>query len=187
MIFQDIFKTGFLQIKLKQDLSSIKKFCLNYSKQNKSRQRSNPTGYQSEDVRNKPQVKSLIKDINKYSKIYLTEVLSSNDTPHLNHMWFNINYYKDYNDTHSHPFNKLAGVFYVSCPKNCGQIVFKNPTQMDAYYRVEDQGKFTEYNSASWSVPPEENMLYIFPAWLYHKVEPNLSKQSRISFSFNVS
>ena len=58
---------------------------------------------------------------------------------------------------------------------------------MDAYYRVHDQGKFTEYNSASWFVPPEENMLYIFPAWLYHKVEPNLSKQPRISFSFNVS
>ena len=187
MIFQDIFRTGLLQIKLRQDLPKIQKFCLDYAKENESRQRSNPTGYQSGDVRDYLKGTSLINNIKKYSTAYLTQVLSCNDTPDLNHMWFNINYYKDYNDTHSHPFNKLAGVFYVSCPKNSGRIVFKNPSQMDAYYKVHDQGKFTEYNSASWFVPAEENMLYIFPAWLYHKVEPNLSKQPRISFSFNVS
>ena len=186
MIFQDIFKTGVLIVKLKQDLPSIRKFCLDYQKKNKSRQRSNPTGYQSEDVRNRLQIKSLVKDINKYCKIYLTEVLSSKDKPNLNHMWFNINYYKDYNDTHCHPFNKIAGVFYVSCTKNCGDIVFKNPTLMDSFYKANEQSKFTEYNSSSWYMPAEENALYLFPAWLYHKVRPNLSKQPRISFSFNV-
>ena len=110
MIFQDIFKTGVLIVKLKQDLPSIRKFCLDYQKKNKSRQRSNPTGYQSEDVRNRLQIKSLVKDINKYCKIYLTEVLSSKDKPNLNHMWFNINYYKDYNDTHCHPFKQMNKV-----------------------------------------------------------------------------
>jgi hypothetical protein len=62
MIFQDIFRTGLLQIKLKQDLSSkIKKFCLDYAKENESRQRSNPTGYQSGDVRDYLKGTSLIK------------------------------------------------------------------------------------------------------------------------------
>ena len=105
---------------------------------------------------------------------------------YISDLWFNINYYKDYNDTHCHPFNKIAGVFYVSCPKNCGDIVFKNPTLMDSFYKANEQSKFTEYNSSSWYMPAEENALYLFPAWLYHKVRPNLSKQPRISFSFNV-
>ena len=31
-----------------------------------------------------------------------------------------------------------------------------------------------------------ENILYVFPGWLRHRVEPNLSNEKRISISFNI-
>jgi len=32
---------------------------------------------------------------------------------------------------------------------------------------------------------PQENRAIIFPAWLWHQVEPNKSNEDRISISFN--
>ena len=40
----------------------------------------------------------------------------------------------------------------------------------------------------SWWLPAEKNLLYIFPSYLYHTVEPNLNKEeNRISLSFDIS
>ena len=45
---------------------------------------------------------------------------------------------------------------------------------------------FNSYNSHCWEFIPEENVIYLFPAWLKHSVQPNLNKnEERISFSFN--
>ena len=50
MIIRDLFKTVVLEVKLDLNLKNLKNFCLNYKKENKTRRRSNPTGYQSHDV-----------------------------------------------------------------------------------------------------------------------------------------
>ena len=48
--------------------------------------------------------------------------------------------------------------------------------------------KLDEKNSMSWWLPAEKNLLYIFPSYLYHTVEPNLNKEeNRISLSFDIS
>ena len=35
-------------------------------------------------------------------------------------------------------------------------------------------------------MPAQAGILYIFPSWLDHYVSPNMSKQKRISISFNI-
>ena len=188
MIIRDIFKTGVAEIKLNLDLNKLKKFCLDYQKNNQGRNRSNPTGYQSHDVLNFKETKELVNEIKKYSGLFLKDNLLNISNHKLNHMWFNINYYKDFNTAHCHSYNKVSGVFYVSTPKNCGNIIFKNPAPIENFLPLNDLTEdYNNYNSTSWYLPALENYLYIFPSWLYHHVEPNLSKQPRISFSFNVN
>ena len=36
-----------------------------------------------------------------------------------------------------------------------------------------------------WGIPPEENKILLFPSWLPHYVDDNLSDEDRISISFN--
>ena len=44
-----------------------------------------------------------------------------------------------------------------------------------------------QYNSELWWwLPSEEGRLYIFPSWIKHLVEPNMSDEERISISFNI-
>lgn len=188
MIIRDLFKTGVLEKELDLDLKKLKNFCLNYKKNNEGRHRSNPTGYQSNEVLSFKETKELQDQVKYYSNIYLKDILQYYGEPDLNHMWFNINYYKDGNNYHCHPDNKVSGVFYVSSPKNCGNIIFKNDSPIEIFLKDTDKNKqYNNYNSTAWYLPPLENYLYLFPSWLYHHVEPNLSKQPRISFSFNVN
>ena len=47
--------------------------------------------------------------------------------------------------------------------------------------------KYNEHNSPNWMISPVENQLLLFPSWLSHRVEPNLTEGERISISFNLA
>ena len=46
--------------------------------------------------------------------------------------------------------------------------------------------KYNEYTSDIWNIIPEEGKLVLFPSWLEHEVDQNLSQEKRISISFNL-
>jgi len=46
--------------------------------------------------------------------------------------------------------------------------------------------KFTDISATVSSMEPEEGDLLLFPSYLYHAVEENLSDNNRIVISFNV-
>lgn len=100
--------------------------------------------------------------------------------------WFNLNRKHDFNVSHRHPGSIFSGVYYIKVPENSGRIVFENPiaehslTIGDA--AVEEYNYFT---ADTWKIQPTEGKLIIFPSWLRHSVEPNLSEQARISLAFN--
>ncbi len=186
MIIKDLFKTSVSQIELNLDLKKIEKFCLNYKNKNKGRHRSNPTGYQSNDLLSFKETKELKENIQKYSKLYLKNILSQKEDVELVDLWFNLNEYKDYNMPHCHPGSKVSGCFYVSAPKDCGNIVFTNPSPIDHFLSMDKNHEYNHHNSKTWFLPALAGCLYIFPSWVFHHVEPNLSKKPRISFAFNV-
>ena len=85
-----------------------------------------------------------------------------------------------------------SGTYYLKIPtlKEIGsrkdsrqnQITFYDPrstTNMGAI-------KNDPYIEPEYSVMPEPGLLMIWPAFLNHFVHPNLSKQTRISVSFNI-
>ena len=103
--------------------------------------------------------------------------------------WININKPGAYNIKHNHPVSDLAGVLWIKCPKNSGNILFDNPTSFQSTneidsYTAEFKEKFNLYKS--YFFPPTEGRILIFPSHLLHIVEENNSNEDRISVSFNM-
>ena len=46
--------------------------------------------------------------------------------------------------------------------------------------------EFTPWTYQSARYPPVPGRMLLFPSWLYHSVEPNLSDRERVSLSFNI-
>lgn len=98
--------------------------------------------------------------------------------------WANINPKYASNKIHNHANCLFSGVYYVQTPENCGMIMFYDPRPTKNFYspRVKE---YTAYTADALAHPAEAGTLIIFPSWLDHGVEPNLSEQDRVSLSFN--
>ena len=182
----EIFKDVVFQIQLNENLKNYIKF----SKQLKKvgRTKSNVGGFQSCNLNHdEPTLSNLIKIITFESNNFYKNFLCLKKDIKLDNIWLNINYFKDYNKIHVHPFSEISGVFYVKTPKNCGNLMFHRDTNIDHFLSNDLISKLNQYNSSGYFIPPEENFLYLFPSWLKHSTEPNLSKEERISISFNLS
>jgi len=183
----DIFKQFVAKLKLNEDLKKIIKFSFEIEKEKKGRFLSNKGGFQSGDLNLKePILNSLIKKIELNSNFLFNDYLKIKHQLSLDNIWININRYKDFNIPHVHSFSKLSGVFYVKIPNNSGKLSFINDFPIENFINPLNIIEYNQYTSSVWSFEPEENMLYLFPSWLKHYVNPNLSKQERISISFNL-
>ena len=104
--------------------------------------------------------------------------------------WININKPGDYNVRHNHPNCNLAGVLWIRCPQNCGQILFESPNDFESYNEIESyKSEFKEKNKFhhSYCYNPVEGRLVVFPSHLIHLVKENKSHSDRISVSFNLN
>jgi uncharacterized protein (TIGR02466 family) len=163
-------------------------FGFKIEKEQKGRLLSNQGGFQSNDLNKKePCLESLIKKIELNSNLLFNNYLKIKCKLSLDNIWININRHKDFNIQHIHPFSKLSGVFYIKTPSNSGNITFVSDFPVENFINLSNVMEHNAYNSPSWSFEPEENTLYLFPSWLKHYVNPNLSKQERISISFNLT
>jgi uncharacterized protein (TIGR02466 family) len=98
--------------------------------------------------------------------------------------WANVNSKYASNKIHDHANCLLSGVYYVKTPKDCGNLMFYDPRHARTFYKPL-VSNFTEYTADAVAHAAEEGLLLIFPSWLQHGVEPNLSDDERISISFN--
>jgi uncharacterized protein (TIGR02466 family) len=86
---------------------------------------------------------------------------------------------------HTHSNCVLSGVFYVKAPKNCGNIVFQDPSWVAKSMIYNKNNEFPK-DQTRYDVSPEDGMMIIFPSWLPHSTKKNLSNDSRIIISFNI-
>ena len=107
--------------------------------------------------------------------------------------WPNVNFRGDYHNLHNHPHSWLSGTYYLNVPDqdhaetfrsdlNPGAISFFDPrgaTNMTAM--MGDGQHDPEYRRV-----PKAGQLFLWPAFLYHLVHPNLVETPRLSISFNV-
>lgn len=184
-MLENIFTTPLYAVDLQCDLPSMTATCLSLQSKDSGVLKSNAGGWHSSNLDDSflPVIqKSILYYSNAFSKqcgLKGTRTLSS--------LWCNINSYKDYNKAHRHPESCLSGVFYIQTPANCGRLCFvrESSALIDAYWdRYTDS--YNTHTSREFGVPPRAGMLLLFPSWCEHFVEPNLSKEKRISLSFNL-
>lgn len=108
-------------------------------------------------------------------------------------MWSNINAPGSFNTSHIHPGAHWSGVYYLKMPEDGGDISFKDP-RTEHMMNAPAQDADVDPIQATWtsvSYTPEPGQMLIFPSWLYHSVDVNMSKLTgddadRVVIAFNL-
>lgn len=101
-------------------------------------------------------------------------------------MWAIINGKNAFNEKHHHGNSALSAAYYVKADSSSGEIVFFDPRQANVFCHPISK-EVNKMNAQVQSVTPQPGTLILFPSYLEHKVNPNLSNTHRIVISFNVS
>ena len=106
-------------------------------------------------------------------------------TAKINNMWAIINTGGAANLRHQHGNSTISGAYYVRAPKNSGDIVFYDPRPAPVYSHPNVTNP-NLLNAQINGVSPKEGALVLFPSFLDHSVNENLSNNERIVISFNI-
>ena len=106
----------------------------------------------------------------------LSETIKKTDTE----AWVNVNSKGAGNILHSHKGVSFACVYYLQS-KDTGNLVFSNPANILSY-DCHDLSPFVH----SKIVAPDDGDLIMWPSWVPHLVEPNMSDKDRINLAFNI-
>ena len=159
---------------------------IQWSQQDKGEQKTNAGGWHSTtDMNKKEEYNPLTKELfNMQEEIYQKEHFSLK--PVLGNMWANINYPGCYNRPHVHPNALFSGVYWIKAPQKSGNFMVYDPrpgVQMAMPDRKQKKLPSEYWREVHYE--PRAGTAIMFPAWLWHEVNPNQSNDIRISVSFN--
>jgi len=157
-----------------------------WSKQDEGMKKTNVNGWHSQtNMHELPQFKPLVDELFKMtSEVFKQEHLDRE--PRLGNMWANINYQGGYNKPHIHPNSLFSGVYYIKAEPNSGKLICNDPRPgIQTVMPVRKPGQPPKHLWREVHLDPKVNRILMFPAWLWHSVEPNQSNDIRISVSFN--
>ncbi len=103
----------------------------------------------------------------------------------INNMWAIINIGGSANLRHQHGNSTISGAYYVKAPVKSGDIVFYDPRPAPVYSHPNVVNP-NLLNAQVNSISPKEGALVLFPSYVDHSVNENLSNQERIVISFNM-
>ena len=163
-----------------------------------ARERENPemtTAYREADLLN----------VDHPAVVWLTKCINVSVIDYLRHLgmdyainwslqgWANINRFGDYHDPHNHPRAYLSGTYYVRVPTEMEQRDGRNDVRPGRITLYDPRGsvnmtaiKGDPNIEPEHTITPLPGMILLWPAFVNHYVHPNLSRQPRISVSFNV-
>ena len=176
--------------KLELDIDSLIEFCYEMKRKNeKGIEKTNVGGWHSDNIFDETHTEfvKLKTEIENTAYVYHEEMQFKKTLKQkLGNIWVNINQKGHSNDYHVHPDSIFSGAFYL---KGKAPIVFRHPFRdiSSYYWRESFIEEWNPANSGTWRIEPEPNMLFVFPAWIEHKVFMNKEDTDRISFSFNTS
>ena len=104
----------------------------------------------------------------------------------ITNMWAIINKDRAFNERHHHGNSSLSAAYYVKAEENSGDIIFFDPRQANVFHHPTSR-EANSLNCQVQSVSPKAGTLVLFPSYLEHKVDENLSNEERIVVSFNIS
>jgi uncharacterized protein (TIGR02466 family) len=89
------------------------------------------------------------------------------------------------NSVHNHPNSILSGVYYLKTPENCGGIFFCDP-RPGSQMIIPPSLEFNLWTLPRITYKAYAGTMLIFPSWLLHGVEMNMSNEDRVCISFNI-
>ena len=98
--------------------------------------------------------------------------------------WANIGAPGSPHKMHSHPNNFLSAVYYVCAPEGGNSITFHDPRPQPAII-APPRTEMVAANAGKADLKVADGDFVVFPAWLFHSVSVNTSRQKRISIAFN--
>lgn len=127
--------------------------------------------------------KKITKHVDKYLK--RLEYNAKAENLKMTDFWVNIMGQNAIHTAHIHPHSVISGTFYVSKPQKSSGIQFQDPRlaqMMNApFVKSEAQAHLQRFVT----LYPEAGDVVLFESWLMHEVPLNISKEPRISVSFN--
>ena len=164
----------------------LEKHIVEWSNQDKGVRKTNMNGWHSQtDMNHKKEYEPLIQELfTMQNEIIQEEHLDIK--PRLGNMWANINPPGGYNNGHLHPNSLFSGAYYVKAQANSGRLQMMDPRPgVQQNMPARKPGKIPRELWRETYFEPVPGRLIMFPAWIWHKVEPNQSNDIRISVSFN--
>ena len=152
-------------------------FIINDSKTNAGQKKSNIGGFQTgDDFHKNPITNKLQEQIREMVKVIFT--MSKGDVSFLQ-MWGAINFPGNWNAPHyHHGLSDITFGYYLQVPDNSGKLCIRDPRirGLRSYFWVNLEPDIK-------SQLPGPGTLLMFPSYLDHYVEPNLSNEDRIMIS----
>tara|TARA_B100000085_G_scaffold181056_1_gene165282 strand:- start:2049 stop:2606 length:558 start_codon:yes stop_codon:yes gene_type:complete len=183
-MIQNLFSTPIYKTKLNLDTVAIRDYCLTVPTNNFEHDQG---GSNTPDLEfdKHPILHPLFMSVIDHANRFYQDLQLGTSNVYMTASWISICKHKDFNMLHKHHTALISGVYHVYTPT--GDIVFQNPNpHVETLWNTSNK-QYNEYNSPTWSFPPEPNNLYLFPSWLDHYVKPNLSRETRVAISFNLN
>lgn len=175
----DIFSTPIWDFQVEDQQTALEELCAEIKHMaalQPSVFKSNVGGWQSKDDLHKSNklFETLATTLEKYANDALEDAVFKPVC--VTEMWANVNSKYCSNIAHTHS-GILSGVFYLQVSERSGRLVLRNPAiRSDSHY----------IRAENYVINPRVLKCVLFPSWLEHYVEPNLSEDLRISVSFNI-
>jgi len=186
LIKEQFFPTTVYGKDLQLDNNTLAQHIIQWSQQDQGVKKTNMNGWHSTtDMHLKKEYQVLVDELYKMQhEIFQEEWLDRK--PMLGNMWANINYSGGYNRPHVHPNCLFSGVYYVKTQPQCGELIVNDPRPgIQTMMPTRKSGQPPKHLWREAHIEPIQGRLIMFPAWLWHCVEPNQSNDMRISVSFN--
>lgn len=166
------------------DNNKIKEFAYNRKLYDPGRVISNYGGYQSTDL-TKGENSEIDRFVD-YLNLQIESCAKQVGLPSLTlyNLWININPPGSYNHLHNHVGSVLSGSYYIDANPTQGNIQFER-SDGGEYHIPEKIEKETYFTCTRATYAAKTGALYIFPSWMKHSVQGNISDSDRVSLAFN--
>ena len=186
MIREEFFPTSVFGKDIKLDNDKLAQDIVNWSNQDPGVSKTNYKGWHSTtDMASKPEYQHLVNEIKIMCKDVFKEEWLDRE-PVLGNMWANINPKDGLNQPHIHPNSLFSGVYYIKSNPQAGRLKIYDPRPgVQIVMPIRKEGQLPKHLWRDVNLDPIPGRIIMFPAWLWHSVEPNQSNDLRISVSFN--
>lgn len=184
-----IFPSEIYELKLDVNNSELAQHILLLEKETDTVNLSNVGGWQSDDEFIKSEQAEDVKEAIASAVVDICNTLPYKKSVKviMDNGWANVNRYKDYNNPHEHPHCIWSCVYYVQADDDSGNITFLDPKVKRTMYNDEIylENLSNPASTFTYQCVPQTGKLIVFPSYLTHRVEPNLTANPRISISCN--